>query len=391
MATVTPRTQEERKAVVDRLADGFRKRRRFYDDAAEFPVANFAELTQEGFHALTIPDDFGGDGLMWGDRFADFYELLEMIARADSATGQLLQVHCHVLALVSRWGTPPQLETTIRDIVENRRMVASVGSEANPRTGTAANFTDELREGPTGWRLTCRKFFASGAPGADILFVWAAVPGAAPYAERMVIVAVPREAPEVELVNEWDTMGMRATASWGVKITDFDVPEDAIFGEPGEWARDPRTFILGYAANHVGTAQGALDFALDFVRERAHLSASESVRVTLGRLAAKVYGARAALMAAARVWERGDFPNAQLESLQAHHLCRAAGLEVTMGAFDICGARAAFRHFPLDVMLRDTRTFTLHDRDEVFMQQVGRGLVEGVLAGKGQSDHVPGA
>jgi alkylation response protein AidB-like acyl-CoA dehydrogenase len=113
--------------------------------------------------------------------------------------------------------------------------------------------------------------------------------------------------------------------------------------------------------------------------------------VSLGRLAAKIYGARAALVSAARVWERGDFAYAELESLQAHHLCRRAGLEVTMDAFDICGARAAFRHFPLDIMLRDTRTFTLHDRDELFMQQVGRGLVEESFAAKGYADHVQGA
>ena len=55
---------------------------------------------------------------------------------------------------------------------------------------------------------------------------------------------------------------------------------------------DPRTFTLGFAANHVGVARAALDFALDWVRERPYMRDSDLTQAALGELAAHVHGAR---------------------------------------------------------------------------------------------------
>ncbi|MBM4575738.1 hypothetical protein GS415_06235 [Rhodococcus hoagii] len=60
-------------------------------------------------------------------------------------------------------------------------------------------------------------------------------------------------------------LGMRSTVSWAVKVTDYVLPDDAIFGEPGWWETDDtRTFTLAFAANHLGAARGAFDFTVDW-------------------------------------------------------------------------------------------------------------------------------
>jgi alkylation response protein AidB-like acyl-CoA dehydrogenase len=200
-----------------------------------------------------------------------------------------------------------------------------------------------------------------------------------------VVLLVPRDAPEVELIDEWDVMGMRSTVSWGVKITDYQVPADAVFGQPGDWRhRDARTFTLGFTANHVGAAQAALDFTAGWVRSRRHLATSELVQFMLGELAADVFAARSALYAAARQWETGDPDGAELASLQALHIAKRALLETTRKAFEICGARSAFRLFPLEQMYRDARTFTLHFRDEEYSRDIGKALIAEAFAGKGR-------
>ena len=143
-----------------------------------------------------------------------------------------------------------------------------------------------------GYRLTARKGFASVAATAKYLMVWCAVEGDTPYAHRMLFAVVDVDWDGVELLDDWQMLGMRSTISCGVRFTDVFVPDDHVVGTPGGWVTgDPRTFSCGYAANHLGSAQAAFDFLAEYIAERPDLRDSESVRVKLGQMADLVYGA----------------------------------------------------------------------------------------------------
>src|SRR5947209_2696496 len=97
---------------------------------------------------------------------------------------------------------------------------------------------------------------------------------------------------------------MRGTVSHSVVINGYEVPPERLIGEPGAWTRrDPRTFTLAFAANHIGAAGAALEFATDWVRERPGLAGSEVTRVALGTLSSALFAARSALYAAADQWD----------------------------------------------------------------------------------------
>ena len=225
--------------------------------------------------------------------------MIERLALIDSVTAQLLQVHSHALGIVARLAGDEQRRQLLPEIVEHGKLLASVGSEAKPSGKLADIARTELEELPGGsYRLTCQKYFASLAPAADELLIWTAVPGEGPYQERSIIALVPREAPEVELIDQWDVLGMRATVSHSVRITGYEVPAHRLIGEPGAWTRrDPRTFTLAFAANHIGAAGAALEFATEWVRERPGLAGSEVTRVALGTLSSGLFAARCALYA----------------------------------------------------------------------------------------------
>lgn len=382
--TTVSRTQAERLAALRPLLPRFRERMQRYDRPAEFPRENFDDLHDAGLLALSIPREYGGEGLFWDSGFVDLYEILERTAAADSSTGQLLQVHTHATAVLSWHASPEQRAKYLPDIVKNGKLVASVGSEADPKSTSAEAYRSELTRTADGWSLTCEKHFASLGPGADYYLMWVALPGEALYNDRLVYVLVPRDDPHVELVNEWDTMGMRSTVSWAVKVTDFPVSEDEIIGKPGGWLRDdPRTFTLAYVANHLGTAEGAFEYTCDYVRQRPYLANSDLVRVALGDMASSLYAARAGLFTAARQWEAAgasgwdseQVNTAEFMALQALHVAKNVALDVSSRVFDICGARATFRLFPLEQMYRDIRTFTLHFRDDVYMLRVADAIL----------------
>lgn len=384
MHAMTNSDQAERLRRIDELAEGFRARARALDDAAAFPAENFAELREAGLLALTAPAEFGGDDMWWGKNYREYYELIEHLATIDSPTAQLLQVHSHALGILSRLATDEQRRLFLPDIVAQGKLMASVGSEAKPKGKLADIARTELEERADGWHLTCNKFFASLAPGADELLIWTAVPGAGPYQDRGVVVMVPRDAPEVELIDQWDVLGMRATVSWSVKITDYAVPAERIIGEPGAWTNsDPRTFTLAFAANHIGAAGAALNFVTNWVRERPELAGSEVTRVTLGTMSSDLFAAQSALSVAAGLWEAGQYDVAELASIRTLHLAKRVAIDISTKAFDVAGARATFRNYELERIYRDVRTFSLHFRDEQYMHQVGQAMLDQEFHAKG--------
>jgi alkylation response protein AidB-like acyl-CoA dehydrogenase len=384
MTATRASTHAERLRRIDALAGDFRARARALDDASVFPEENFADLRAAGLLALTAPTEFGGDGLWWHGGFSDWYALIEHLARVDSVTAQLVQVHSHALGILSRLGSREQCERFLPDIVAEGRLLASVGSEAKPSGKLADISRAELEERPDGWHLTARKYFASLAPAADELIVWTAVPGAGPYQERGIIAMIPRDAANVELVDQWDVLGMRATVSWSVVIDDYVVPAERLIGEPGAWTRrDPRTFTLAFAANHIGAAGAALDFVTGWVRERPDLAASEITRATLGAMSSDLFAVRSAMQAAAALWDEGDVDAAELASIRTLHEAKRIALDISSRAFDVCGARATFRNHDIERIFRDIRTYTLHFRDELYMQQVGAAMLDGEFHAKG--------
>ena len=157
---------------IEALAPDFRARARGYDDAAAFPAENFDDLRAAGLLALTAPAEYGGDDLWWGANYEAYYRAIERLARIDSSTAQLLQVHSHALGYISRHATKAQLDALLPDIVGKGLLLASVGSETNPRAAQAGRV--HLRAGPVGRRLAAdlpqvlRVAGSGGRPPADL-------------------------------------------------------------------------------------------------------------------------------------------------------------------------------------------------------------------------------
>jgi alkylation response protein AidB-like acyl-CoA dehydrogenase len=270
--------------------------------------------------------------------------------------------------------------------------LASLGSEAHLYENGAEALASELTAVDGGYRLTARKAFASVAAVAKYLMVWCAVEGDTAYASRMVFAVVPTDAPGVTLLDDWHMLGMRSTVSCSVAFEDVFVPADDVVGEPGGWINnDPRTFSCGYASNHLGTAQGAFDFIAEYVASRDDLSSSEAVKVRLGRMDAQLFAARSALRSTAARLDRGDDPDeCEADAIRTMHLAKNAVLDIPYQGFDIVGARAAHERYPLGQIMRDARTFTLHFRDDLYVQRLAdMAMGKGFSAKKARSGSTP--
>lgn len=199
--------------------------------------------------------------------------------------------------------------------------------------------------------------------------------------EGMVFAMVPKGRDGVRLENNWDTLGMRATVSWNIHLNDVAVDRDEVVGAPGDWVqRDPRTFTLGFASNHLGQARAVHDFVRNYLSKRPDLRSGSVALTQLGEAEARITAAESVLIRAARLWERGLHDEAERLSMQTLYLAKQAGLDFVTKAFDICGARSTFSDQLLNLYYRDLRTFTLHFREDRLLQMLA-------LSGLGEPFH----
>ncbi|MEP7203386.1 MAG: acyl-CoA dehydrogenase family protein [Ilumatobacteraceae bacterium] len=378
-------------ASVEELGPLWRQRMAEHDRTSTFPYENLAEAKAAGLNRLTVPVEYGGFGYWMPGNFSGLYRLLERMAYWDTNTAQLIQVHNHAAGIIAFHSSPAQRDRFLPQIVDGA-FLASLGSEAHLYENGAEALASELTATEGGYRLTARKAFASVAAIAKYLMVWCAVEGDTAYASRMVFAVVPTDAAGVKLLDDWQMLGMRSTVSCSVAFDNVFVPTEDVVGEPGGWINnDPRTFSCGYASNHLGAAQGAFDFIAEYVASREDLSSSEAVKVRLGRMDAQLFAARCALRSTAARLDRGDDPDeCEADAIRTMHLAKNAVLDIPYQGFDMVGARAAHERYPLGQMMRDARTFTLHFRDDLYVQRLAdMAMGKGFSAKKARSGSTP--
>jgi alkylation response protein AidB-like acyl-CoA dehydrogenase len=361
-------------ALIDRaagLAAEFATRAREYDEAAAFPREDFVQLRDAGFLTLAVPRELGGHGMWRDQRFAGYYAILETLAAGAASTAQLVQIQSHATGIVGLLGNEEQKRRILGDVVDNGALIASCGSEADAKSIGTGRVESVLRPVDGGFRLTAVKHFGSLAPAANYYLVYCLAPNTSSLAEGYTTVIVPKDSPGAWCEDNWDTLGMRATISSSLHLDDVFIPWANVIGQPGDWVQyDPRTFTLAYVANHLGTAQGAFNFVLDYVKQRPYLLEDDVVAWNLGEMDSAIQATRTSLWYAAWLWEQERFAAAEKASMRALHTSKQMAIMVTTKAFDVCGARSAFKTAPLERAFRDVRTFSLHFRESQLLRML---------------------
>jgi len=277
--------------VAHELAAIFGRRADESVDEDRFVADNFALLKASGLVEAGVPAELGGGG-------ADVDELaavLRTLGYHCGSTALAFSMHSHQVAVAAwRWRhqKATAVEPLLRRIASERiLLVTSGGSDWIAGSGRA-----EKVEG--GYRITARKRFASGAPAGDLLMTGALLEG---EGDQVVLhFAIPLDSPQVRVLDNWRTLGMRATGSHDVLIEGHFVPEANIAArrKAGEW--DPLfqtiatiAFPLVYAV-YLGVAESARNIAIALARQRqqpadhaVELAGRMDTELTAARLAAE--------------------------------------------------------------------------------------------------------
>ncbi|MFS0899109.1 SfnB family sulfur acquisition oxidoreductase [Mycolicibacterium litorale] len=355
------------------------------------PHEQIKALKESGLLAISVPVTHGGI-----DAPATVLaEVFRLIAHADPSLSQVPHSHFVFLEALRAQGTSDQRAYFYRQVLDGA-LLANAQSERGPHPIDVDTTT--LTRRPSGdYVLTGRKFYSTGALFADWVVVRASLDdGSVPTASTPKAVAfVPRDAAGVEIVDDWEGMGQRTTASGTVTLTDVAVPAEhvvpfsPIFAGPTTYGA--RAQLL-HSAIDVGIATGALAAGVrQAERARPHFEANVATAVddptliqAAGELAVTVRGAQALLVEAARAV---DAATAHLteESAAAASVAVAiakvaalrASLEASTGLFELGGTRSASVSGNLSRYWRDARTHTLHDPVRWKLQHIGRYTLSG--------------
>ncbi|QKT07197.1 acyl-CoA dehydrogenase family protein [Gordonia sp. X0973] len=384
--TVSPAVdQQERFADALRRADAVAAQLRATaaerDHANADPVAEVDLLRQADLLQVGEPVEYGGSGL----NYAQSQQLTRRIARGDTSIAHLLGYHYAQQRIPHLFGTPEQAEEISR---RNAADKLFWGGVQNPRGGSALELT---RDGD-GYRLNGRRTFASGASVADFLSVTAVFEG------DLVFLALPRDVEGFTPLGDWDNIGQRLTDSGGVEFADTPVTREQILGaDPltGKEFSAYQTLVtphwqLAFVNFYIGTAEGALEEALDWTR--LHASAWETsgldAAVEDPYILELVGELRAQITAAALLADRaGDALQAALDFgpeltaeqraetavaiAEAKYVTTKVSLEAASRLFEIQGARATTSAYGFDRHWRNLRTHTVHDPVAYKAREVG--------------------
>jgi butyryl-CoA dehydrogenase len=349
--TPEQRAWEERAQRVAREALGPRAAE--MDARGAFPQENFADLRREGFLRLAVPEWYGG---RWADHVAYALAMIALGAGCASTTCCLaMHFGCvfHILAAGSR----SQKERLMAWIVGDEALLAIAGTDAVPDAQSPPGIVLAHRA-TGGYRLTGRKYFISGAGGADGYVVRASPAGEPPDAPTLtfVVPAGPRD--DLHVVERWDGMGLRASASNDLIFEDVWVPEEDLLGvcaEPEPLCFQPTAgFSIGLAAWPLGVAVSALEYARSELAAgvRAGREPSQEKRRLLAQMKVEIDAARWMLLYAAWVADRR--PDDYLAPLQAARFTATANaVSATRRALLLTGGRGYLARNPLERLLRD--------------------------------------
>jgi alkylation response protein AidB-like acyl-CoA dehydrogenase len=349
------------------------------DENSEFPKASYDALRSSDFHAPHIPVEYGGAG---ADALATAI-VIEEVARACASSS--------LIPAVNKLGTMPLIlagsaalkEKYLTKVASGEAMFSYCLSEPEAGSDAASMTTRAVRDGDF-WVLNGVKRWITNAGISEFYTVFAVTDPSA--RSRGISAFVVEKADEgVTFGAPEKKLGIKGSPTREVYFDNVRIPADRIIGEEGTgFATAMKTLDhtrVTIAAQAVGIAQGALDFALGYVQERKQfgkpISDFQGVQFMLADMGMKLEAARQMTYVAAGKSERGD---ADLTFFGAAAKCFAsdAAMEITTDAVQLLGGYGYTRDYPVERMMRDAKITQIYEgTNQVQRIVMARQLLKG--------------
>jgi alkylation response protein AidB-like acyl-CoA dehydrogenase len=351
------------------------------DRTAEFPDDLRKLLAEQDILALPFPTEHGG----LGGELLSVCLAIEQLSRACATTGLIVAVQELGSLPISIAGTAEQQARWFPKLASGEQLIAFALTEAEAGSDAAAARTTARRDG-VDYVLDGSKRFISHGSIADLVVVFAVTDPEAPRHRRLsaFVVEVPTDGFAVTRLEH--KMGIRGSPTAELAFTRMRVPAENRLGEEGEgFGIAMRTFDRsrpGIAAQAVGIAQGALEVATAYAKDRTQFGQRigdlQQVGAMLADMDAQTEAARQLLYRACVEIDAGA-PDASRWSAMCKLVAGDTAMRVTTDAVQVLGGYGYIDEFPVERMMRDAKITQLYEGT----QQIQRLVIARALLGKG--------
>ncbi len=333
-----------------------------WEKAGRVPVDFLREMGALGLLGMTVPEEWGGAGT---DTVAYALALME-IAGGDGGLSTIMSVNnSPVCAAILKEGSDEQKERWLKPLARGEMIGAFCLTEPEAGSDAAALRTRAVRDGD-GWRIAGTKQFITSGAIAKVAIVFAVTdPDAGKHGISAFL--VPTDTAGFQVARIEEKMGQKSSDTAQIVLDDVKVSADALLGEEGAGYRialaNLETGRIGIAAQSVGMAAAALEYALAYAQERRAFGRPiiehQAVGHRLAQMATEVAVARQMVLHAAALKDAGArcLKEASMAKLFASEMAE----RVTSGAIQVFGGYGYLKDYPVERIYRDVRVTQIYE------------------------------
>ncbi|MEV3888561.1 acyl-CoA dehydrogenase [Streptomyces griseoincarnatus] len=332
------------------------------DEEARFPREALDALVANDLHAVHVPEEYGGGG---ADALATVI-VIEEVARVCASSSLIPAVNKLGSLPVILSGSEALKKKYMAPLAKGEGMFSYCLSEPDAGSDAAGMKTRAVRDGDF-WVLNGVKRWITNA-GESAFYTVMAVTDPEKRSKGISAFVVEKSDPGVSFGAPEKKLGIKGSPTREVYLDNVRIPADRMIGEEGTgFATAMKTLDhtrITIAAQALGIAQGALDYAKGYVKERKQfgkpIADFQGVQFMLADMAMKIEAARQLTYAAAAKSERND-SDLTFQGAAAKCFASDVAMEVTTDAVQLLGGYGYTRDYPVERMMRDAKITQIYE------------------------------
>ena len=346
------------------------------DKTHRFPTETVKRMAELGLFGLTIPEELEGAG---GDTIA-YATAVEELSRVDATHGTILSAHVSLgIHPIMMFGTDDQKKKYVPDLASGRKLGAFCLTEPGAGTDAAAQLTVAEPKGDK-YILNGSKVFITNGAVAETFIVFAMTDKSLGL-KGITAFIVEKSFPGFIVGQAEDKLGICGSSTTEIIFKDCQVPTANMLGKVGEGFKIAMQTLdggrVGIASQAVGIAQGALEAAITYAKERKQfgkpIAANQGLQWMMADMAVEVDAARLLTLRAAGKKDAKE--RYSKEAAMAKLYASETAMKVTTMSVQIHGGIGYTKNYPVERMMRDAKITEIYEGTSQVQRMVIAGNI----------------
>ncbi|NQT29765.1 MAG: acyl-CoA dehydrogenase family protein [Candidatus Saganbacteria bacterium] len=354
------------------------------DETGEFPRELMREFAQADLCGLYIPEEYGG----FGQNVLNFCVATEEISRVCGGVGVTFAASALGAAPILLFGSDEQKKKYLPEIAAGKKLAAFGLTEANAGSDAGGIETTAKKEGDHYIINGTKQWITNG--GEAEVYTLIAMTDKKKGSRGASAFIIEKDTPGFTFGKKENKMGIRCSATRELVFQDCKIPKSQLLGKEGMgFIVAMKTLDMtrpGIGAQAVGIAQGALDEAVKYARERVQFGkpiiSFQAVQHILADMATPIEAARALVYSTARMVDAGH-KNYTMSSSMSKLFASDTAMKVTTDAVQVLGGYGYMKEYPVEKMMRDAKITQIYEgTNQIQRNQIGLQLIKDSAAKK---------